>query len=214
MGLLLEAPHVGGVRITVDEALVVAEVARCFRTAMSLQVAWCGDDDPSHTSIGFGVRHMMVTQQRGQFHVVAGHLTLDRADLAKSRVETTIDVASVDTNVAQRDEHLRSADFFDAANYPKMTFVSKHVRVEEDGRLQVDGDLTIRGTTRTVTLDTDAISEESKDPFGMIKVGTSATTKISRKDFGLVWNRVLETGGVAVGDEVKITLELQFQRKA
>jgi polyisoprenoid-binding protein YceI len=169
--------------------------------------------DPTHTSIGFSVRHMMVTQQRGQFHGVTGTLALDREAIAKSHVEASIDVASVDTNVAQRDDHLRSADFFDAANHPQMTFVSKDIRAQSDGRLHVVGDLTIRGITRSVTLDADAISDESRDPFGMIKVGTSATTKISRKDFGLVWNAVLETGGVAVGDEIEITLDLQFQRK-
>jgi polyisoprenoid-binding protein YceI len=170
--------------------------------------------DPTHTYVGFSVRHMMVTQQRGQFHGVSGTLTLDRADISRSRVDATIDVASVNTNVAQRDEHLRSADFFDVANHPRMTFVSREVRAQSDGRLHLIGDLTIRGTTRAVTLDADPISDESKDPFGVIKVGTSATTKISRKDFGLVWNAVLETGGVAVGDDVKITLDLQFQRKA
>jgi polyisoprenoid-binding protein YceI len=170
--------------------------------------------DPSHTYVGFSVRHMMVTQQRGQFHGVVGTLALNRADLSKSKLEVSIDVATVDTHVQQRDEHLRSADFFDAANHPKMTFVAREVEVLAGGRLRVIGDLSIRGTTRSVALDADPISEESKDPFGMIKVGTSATTKISRKDFGLVWNAVLETGGVAVGDEVKITLDVQFQRKA
>jgi polyisoprenoid-binding protein YceI len=169
--------------------------------------------DPVHTYIGFSVRHMMVTQQRGQFHAVTGTLVLDRTDVERSRVEAAIDVASVDTNVAQRDEHLRSADFFDVANYPKMTFVSTAIRPQGDGRLQVVGDLTIRGITRPIAFDADPISDESKDPFGMIKVGTSALAKVSRKDFGLVWNAVLETGGVAVGDEVKITLDLQFQRK-
>jgi polyisoprenoid-binding protein YceI len=170
--------------------------------------------DPTHTYVGFSVRHMMVTQQRGQFHGVSGKLEFDRTDIRKSRIAASIDVASVDTNVAQRDDHLRSADFFDAANHPMMTFVSKEIRPRGDGRFDLVGDLTIRGTTRPVSLDIDPISEESKDPFGMIKVGTSATTRISRKDFGLVWNTVLETGGVAVGDEVKITLDLQFQRKA
>jgi polyisoprenoid-binding protein YceI len=172
------------------------------------------DLDPTHTTIAFSVRHMMVTQQRGQFHGASGALKLNRADQSKSSIEASIDVASVDTNVAQRDDHLRSADFFDAANHPTMTFVSRDVRVETDGRLRVVGDLTIRGTTRSVVLEADPISPESKDPFGMIKVGSSATTKISRKDFGLVWNATLETGGVAVGDEVKITLDLEFQRKA
>jgi polyisoprenoid-binding protein YceI len=171
------------------------------------------DLDPTHTSAGFSVRHMMGTQQRGQFHGVTGKLELDRADITRSRVEAAIDVATVDTHVAQRDEHLKSADFFDAANHPKMLFVSREIRKNGDGRLSVAGDLTIRGTTRPVILDADPVSAESKDPFGMIKVGTSASTKISRKDFGLVWNAALETGGVAVGDEVKITLDLQFQRK-
>jgi polyisoprenoid-binding protein YceI len=171
------------------------------------------DIDPNHTYIGFSVRHMMVTQQRGQFHGVTGALKLDRADLTRSSIEASIDVGSVDTNVAQRDDHLRSADFFDAANHPRMTFVSREIQVQPEGRLRVMGDLTIRGTTRPVVLDADPITEESRDPFGMIKIGTSALTRISRKDFGLVWNAVLETGGIAVGDEVKITLDLQFQRK-
>lgn len=170
--------------------------------------------DPIHTHVGFSVRHMMVTQQRGQFHGVTGTLVLDRADLSKSRVEATIDVASIDTHQAQRDEHLRGADFFDAAAHPTMTFVSREVRAADDGSLRITGDLTLRGTTRSVVLEAEPISEEAKDPFGLIKIGTSATTKISRKDFGLVWNRVLETGGIAVGDEVKITLDLEFERKA
>jgi polyisoprenoid-binding protein YceI len=170
--------------------------------------------DPTHSYIGFSVRHMMVTQQRGQFHAVTGTLHLNRADLAQSAVEASIDVESIDTHVAQRDEHLRSADFFDAANHPKISFVSRSIQPRADGRLSIAGELTIRGTTRAVVLDADPISEESKDPFGMIKVGSSATTQISRKEFGLVWNTLLESGGVAVGDEVKITLELQFQRKA
>jgi polyisoprenoid-binding protein YceI len=156
---------------------------------------------------------MMVTRQRGQFHGVSGALTLDRTDVSRSRVEATIEVASVDTGVSQRDDHLRSADFFDQANHPKMTFVSKEVRIQRDERLHVVGDLTIRGTTRSITLAADPISDESTDPFGMIRVGTSATAKISRKDFGLVWNALLETGGVAVGDDVEIVLDLQFQRK-
>jgi polyisoprenoid-binding protein YceI len=169
--------------------------------------------DPTHTYIGFSIRHMMVTQQRGQFHVASGALVLDRSDVTRSRVEASIDVASVDTHVTQRDDHLRGADFFDAAHHPKMTFVSSEIRPRGD-RLMVIGDLTIRGVTRPITLDAEPITEESKDPFGMIKVGTSATTKISRKEFGLVWNALLETGGVAVGDEVRIVLDLQFQRKA
>ena len=143
---------------------------------------------------------------------MTGSLTLDRAELANSRVEVAIDVATVNTNVADRDDHLRGPDFFDAANHPRMTFVSREVRIQPDGQLRVAGDLTIRGTTRSVVLDADPISDESKDPYGNLKVGSSATTKISRKDLGLVWNAILETGGVALADEVKITLGVQFRR--
>jgi polyisoprenoid-binding protein YceI len=170
--------------------------------------------DPVHSHLGFSVRHMMVSQQRGQFQGVTGTLVLDRDDLAHSRVEVAIDVATINTNVADRDNHLRSADFFDAASHPKMTFVSREVKVQPDGALRVTGDLTIRGTTRPIVLEADPVSEESKDPFGNIRVGTSATAKISRKDFGLVWNAVLETGGVALADDVKLTLDAQFIRKA
>ncbi len=171
------------------------------------------DLDPVHSHLGFSVRHMMVSQQRGQFAGASGTLTLDRADLAKSRVEVTIDATTLNTNNTDRDNHLRSADFFDVANHPKITFTSRAVKVMDDGELRVTGDLTIRGTTRSVVLTTEPISEESKDPFGNIKVGTSVSGKISRKDFGLVWNAVLETGGVALGDDVKLMLDVQFQRK-
>jgi polyisoprenoid-binding protein YceI len=169
--------------------------------------------DPAHSHIAFSIRHMMVSQQRGVFRGVSGTLTLDRGDLAKSRVEVSIDVDTINTNVTDRDNHLRGPDFFDVANHPKMTFVSRDVRATEDG-LRVTGDLTIRGTTRSVVLHAESVSDESKDMYGLIRVGTSATTKISRKDYGLVWNAILETGGVALADDVKITLDVQFVRKS
>ena len=169
--------------------------------------------DPVHSHLSFSVRHMMVSQQRGQFAGASGTLTLDRADLSKSHVEVTIDVATINTNNTDRDNHLRSADFFDVANHPKITFASRSAQVNDDGELRVTGDLTIRGTTRSVVLTAEPISDESKDPFGNIRVGTSVTGKISRKDFGLVWNAILETGGVALGDDVKLMLDVQFQRK-
>ena len=169
--------------------------------------------DPAHSHLNFSIRHMMVSQQRGTFCGASGTLTLDPSNVAASRVEVSIDVASLDTHVADRDNHLRGPDFFDVANHPTMTFVSRAVRVDDDGQLKVTGDLTIRGTTRSVVLDADPIGTESKDMYGMIRVGTSATTKISRKDYGLVWNAILETGGVALGDDVKITLDVQFIRK-
>jgi polyisoprenoid-binding protein YceI len=170
--------------------------------------------DPAHSHLGFSVRHMMVSQQRGTIRGASGTLTLDRAHPSKSRVEVAIDVATINTNVTDRDNHLRGPDFFDVANHPTITFVSRDVRVEDDGQLRVTGDLTIRGTTRSVVLDADPVSDESKDMYGLTRVGSSATTKISRKDFGLVWNAILETGGVALADEVKITLDVQFIRKA
>jgi polyisoprenoid-binding protein YceI len=169
--------------------------------------------DPVHSHLGFSVRHMMVSQQRGQFQGVTGTLALDSEDITKSRVEVAIDVATINTNHNDRDNHLRSGDFFDVANHPKMTFVSREVKARPDGELIVTGDLTIRGTTRPVTLTAEPLSAESKDPFGNIKIGTSATAKISRKDFGIVWNAVLETGGIALGDDVKLTLDVQFVRK-
>jgi polyisoprenoid-binding protein YceI len=169
--------------------------------------------DPVHSHLGFSVRHMMVSQQRGQFQGVTGSLTLDGEDVTRSHVEISIDVATINTNNTDRDNHLRSADFFDVANHPKMTFASRKVEVQSDGELKLTGDLTIRGTTRSVTLTAEALSAESKDPFGNIKIGTSVTGKLSRKEFGLVWNAVLETGGVALADDVKLQLDVQFVRK-
>jgi polyisoprenoid-binding protein YceI len=169
--------------------------------------------DPVHSHLGFSVRHMMVSQQRGQFQGVTGSLTLDGEDVTRSHVEISIDVATINTHNTDRDNHLRSADFFDVANHPKMTFASRKVEVQSDGELKLTGDLTIRGTTRSVTLTAEALSAESKDPFGNIKIGTSVTGKLSRKEFGLVWNAVLETGGVALADDVKLQLDVQFVRK-
>ncbi len=167
--------------------------------------------DPTHSSIDFSVRHMMVVNQRGTFRTFSGALTYDEQDPTNSSVEATIDLASVDTREPTRDEHLRSADFFDVATFPTMTFRSKTFeRVGE--QFKVTGELSLHGVTKRVVLSVAPLSPESKDPFGTLKVGTSATTSISRKDFGLTWNKALETGGIAVGDEVKITLELEFNR--
>ena len=168
---------------------------------------------PAHSHLNFSIRHMMVSQQRGSFRGASGTLTLDPGNMAASHVEVSIDTASINTHVTDRDNHLRGPDFFDVANHPTMTFVSRVVRVEEDGELTVTGDLTIRGTTRSVVLHAEPIGTESKDMYGLIRVGTSATTKISRKDFGLVWNAILETGGVALADDVKLMLDAQFIRK-
>ncbi len=166
--------------------------------------------DPDHTSIGFKIRHLMVSNVKGTFDRHTGVVELDDRDITKSIVTMTIETASINTNVKKRDDHLRSPDFFDVAKYPTMTFISKKVAREASGKLKVTGDLTIRGITKEVVLDVDPLSRESKDPWGNIRIGTSATTMVNRKDFGLTWNKALETGGVVVGDEVQITLEVEM----
>jgi polyisoprenoid-binding protein YceI len=170
------------------------------------------DLDASHSYVGFSVRHMMVVNQRGNFTKFSGTLKYDDKDPAQSSVEAIIDLASVDTREPKRDEHLRSADFFGVAKFPTMTFRSKKFEKAGEG-FKVTGDLSLHGVTKSVVLDVGALSPESKDPFGNLKVGTSASATISRKDFGLTWNKALETGGIAVGEEVKISLELEFNRK-
>lgn len=166
--------------------------------------------DPDHSNIGFKVRHLMVSNVRGSFEKHTGVVDINDKDIAKSKVEVTIDTASINTNVQKRDEHLRSADFFDVAKYPTMTFVSRKVARAGKDKLNVTGDLTLHGVTRQVVLNVEGVTGESKDPWGTIRRGATASTKINRKDFGLVWNKALETGGVAVGDEVTINLEIEM----
>ncbi len=163
--------------------------------------------DTTHSSVGFTVRHLVISKVRGNFTAWEGAIHLDD-DLARSSVEVSIDVASVDTGTAKRDEHLRSADFFDAEHHPKLTFVSKQVLVEGDKVVQVIGDLTIRGTTRQVTLEVEDLGTV-KDPWGGTRVAWSASLSINRTDFGLTWNQLLELGGVAVSEKVEISLEVQ-----
>lgn len=169
--------------------------------------------DPAHASVEFRVKHLMVAWVKGSFPDVAGTVDIDEADLSKSKVSVTIASASIDTNHAKRDEHLRSADFLDTANFPTMTFVADKI-VAESGQLrQVTGDLTIRGTTRQVTLTVNELTPAIKDPWGKTRRGVSATTEINRKDFGLTWNKALEAGGVVVGDEVRISLDIELIRQ-
>lgn len=165
--------------------------------------------DPEHSNTGFKVRHLMVSNVKGSFGKVQGSVVIDDQDLTKSTVNVSIDTASIDTGVAKRDNHLRSPDFLDVAKYPTMTFVSTKVAKNGSG-LKVSGNLTLHGVTRPVVLDVEGLSAESKDPWGNFRRGASATAKIDRKDFGLVWNKVLETGGVAVGDEVHIMIEVEM----
>jgi polyisoprenoid-binding protein YceI len=165
--------------------------------------------DPAHSSAQFAVRHMMISTVRGDFSKLSGKVEYDPAKPGATRIDATIDVASIDTRVAARDNHLKSADFFDVAKYPTMSFVSKSVEPAGAGKLKVIGDLTMHGVTRQVALDVDGPSGVVKNQQGS-KMGASATAKLSRKDFGLTWNQVLEAGGVAVSDEVNITLDLEL----
>src|SRR4051812_27131609 len=157
--------------------------------------------DPAHAEVGFAVRHLMISTVRGRFGAVEGTVTIDETRPESAKIDVTADVASIDTRQEMRDNHLRSADFFDVANYPKLRFVSKKVRGDLAGDFTVVGDLTIRGVTREVTLDV-SLQGRGQDPWGNERAGFEAKGKISRGDFGLTWNQALEAGGVAVGDEV------------
>jgi polyisoprenoid-binding protein YceI len=166
--------------------------------------------DPDHSNVGFKVRHLMVSNVKGSFEKHSGVVDINDKDITKSIVEVTIDTTSINTNVQKRDEHLRSAEFFDVAKYPTMTFVSKKVAKAGKDKLKVTGDLTLHGITKEVVLNVEGPTRESKDPWGNIRRGATASTKINRKDFGLTWNKALETGGVAVGEEIIISLEIEM----
>ncbi|MDX1492845.1 MAG: YceI family protein [Longimicrobiales bacterium] len=166
--------------------------------------------DPAHTQIEFSVKHMMFTTVRGQFGEFEGAVELDTDNPAESSVSVTIDASSIDTGVSDRDEHLRSGDFFDVENHPEISFTSKRVSgpIEEGGDFEIVGDLTIRGVTKEVTLDA-TFDGTGTDPWGGTRAGFGAETKIDRRDFDLTWNQALETGGVLVGHDVKISLQVQ-----
>jgi polyisoprenoid-binding protein YceI len=172
------------------------------------------DIDGSHSSAAFKVRHLMLSRVRGELGPVSGTVLLDEADLARSHVEIRIDARAIDTRDAKRDEHLRSADFLDVADHPEVTFRSTAVRRDDGGeRLLVTGDLTIRGVTRPVTLEVDPLPPAVNDPWGNTKRGATARARINRKDWGLTWNLALEAGGVVVGDEVAIEIEVELVRR-
>jgi polyisoprenoid-binding protein YceI len=179
-------------------------------TATPLQSVTTWNIDPVHSVAEFKVRHMMISNVKGRFTGVTGALTLDQADVTSSRVAASIEAASIDTRDAQRDAHLKSADFFDVEQFPALTFQSTRLRRAADGELAVEGDLTIHGVTRPVIFSVEGPSAPAKDPWGNTRLGISATTKIRRADFGLTWNTALEAGGFLVGDEVTITLDVQF----
>ena len=184
-------------------------------TAPARAATW--DIDASHASAGFKVRHLMVSHVRGHLGPVTGTVFIDEQDLSRSRVDVSIDARGIDTREPKRDEHLRSADFLDVANHPTVTFRSTRVEAPSGaaGDLRVTGDLTIRGVTRPVTLEVEALPPAIQDPWGNSRRGLSAHARISRKDWGLKWNLAIEAGGVAVADEVAIEIEAEITaRKA
>jgi polyisoprenoid-binding protein YceI len=172
------------------------------------------DIDPSHSSATFKVRHLMVSNVRGELGNIAGRLVLDANDITRSTVEATIDATTINTRDEKRDAHLRSPDFFDTQTYPTITFRSKRVQAGKGEHLTVTGDLTMRGITREVALDVEPLSQEVRDPWGNTKRGVTATAKINRKDWNVSWNAALDGGGLVVGDEVSITLEIELGRRA
>lgn len=169
--------------------------------------------DTVHSGINFSVRHMVVSKVRGRFTKFSGNVELDENDLARSVVEATIDASSVDTGTAQRDEHLRSADFFDVEHFPQIRFRSTGIEKLGGERYRLTGELTIRDVSREIALDVE-YGGRGKDPWGNERVGFTAKTALDRKDFGLKWNQTLETGGVLVSDRVEIELELQAVKAA
>jgi polyisoprenoid-binding protein YceI len=166
--------------------------------------------DPAHSIAEFKVKHMMIANLKGQFSKISGALFLDQAELANSRVEATIEASSIHTRDEQRDAHLKSPDFFAVEEFPSLHFKSSDIKIVRDGELSVEGDLTIHGVTRKVRFGVEGPTPPTKDPWGNARVAISASTKINRKDFGLTWNAALETGGILVGEEVTISLEVEF----
>ncbi len=171
------------------------------------------DIDPVHSSVHFSIRHLMITNVRGAFSSVKGTILHDRESPTGSSVEAAIDAASINTQEAPRDAHLKSADFLDVEKYPAITFKSKKVQTDGD-EPRIIGDLTIHGVTKEVVLKVEGPTPDTRDPWGNVRIGASAHTKIKRSEFGLTWNAALETGGFMVGDELKIELEIQAIKAA
>jgi polyisoprenoid-binding protein YceI len=166
--------------------------------------------DPAHSAAEFKVKHMMISNVKGKFSGISGVLKLDQTDPTRSTVEASVPVATLSTQDDQRDAHLKSADFFDADKFPTMSFKSLAVHPMEPGECAVSGELTMHGVTKAITFAVEGPTLPAKDPWGNLRVGLSATAKINRKDFGLTWNAALETGGVLVGEEIAISLDVEF----
>jgi polyisoprenoid-binding protein YceI len=172
------------------------------------------DLDPAHSAAAFKVRHLMISNVKGEFTKLTGSVTFDSANPANSSVEATIDATSISTRDPQRDGHLKSADFLDTEKFPTITFKSRDIIPAGGGSYEVTGDLTIHGVTQEVALAVEGVTPEGKDPWGFLRRGASASVTINRKDFGIHWNAPIETGGVVVGEEIHITIDVEMVRKA
>jgi polyisoprenoid-binding protein YceI len=187
-----------------------------FLTVLALPVlahASTWELDPAHTNAHFAVKHLVISTVRGHLGKVTGTLTLDENDPTKSSVQATIDAAGVDTGNAKRDEHLKGPDFLDVAKYPTITFKSKTVEKISDDHYRATGDLTLRGVTKEVALDVHGAPKPLNDPFGNVKLGGEATTTINRQNFGVSWSKALDGGGLVVGDDVEVMIDVELLKK-
>ena len=189
----------------------IAALALAVAPALAFGQTATWNVDPSHTRVGFSVKHLVISDVKGEFSKVSGKGQIDESDLSKSSVEMTIEVASVDTRDEKRDAHLKSADFFDAAKFPTITFKSTKVVAGKDGAVTVTGDLTMRGVTKPVTLE-GSISKTIVDPWGLSRRGVSFTGKLNRKEWGVSWSKVTDVGAV-VGDEVKLDIQAEITKE-
>ena len=187
--------------------LLVLTIVFAFSATGSQAADW--EIDVAHSSIGFSVSHLVISKVKGSFHDYSATINFEADKLESGTVEMTVQIGSIDTDDAKRDEHLKSPDFFDAAGFPSMTFISKSVHDIDGNKFKITGDLTIRGTTREVVFDAE-FRGVVNDPWGNTKAGFSATSEINRQDFGVKWNKSLDAGGVVVGDDVTIELELEL----
>jgi polyisoprenoid-binding protein YceI len=189
---------------------IAVAVATLTLSSLSHAAKW--QIDPAHSAAYFAVRHMMISTVRGEFGKVTGTVDIDDKDLSHSSVDATIDVTTINTREPKRDDHLKSPDFFDAAKYPTMTFKSKSIKKAGKDNYKVVGDLTLHGVTKPVTLDVQSPTHEVKDMQGNLRRGAHATTKLNRKDFGLTWNKAIEGGGVLVGEQIEVDVDVEMSR--
>lgn len=193
-------------------ALVLASSLLAASSADALAGEW--EIDPVHSAVQFSVRHMMVSTVRGRFEKVSGTVSLDEQDPTRSAIDITIDATSINTHESKRDAHLKSADFFDVATYPTITFKSTRIEKAGSGKLKATGNLTMRGVTKAVTLLVTGPTAAVKNPWGQRVRGASATGKLDRRQWGLTWNKALEVGGVLVGDTVNLQIDVELVAKA